>query len=217
MLPLDYDNMLDSLPLFAKAALTTLKISSAGIVFALVIGLACAFLLYLRTPYVGRPVRAYIELSRNTPLLVQLFLLHFGLKVDALPCSIMALAFLGGGYMAEAFRGGLEAVEKAQIESAMSLGLSRWQMLWFVILPQALIVAVPALGANVIFLLKETSVVSVVAVTDIVAVAKDLISLYYETTEALIMLVLVYLVLLLPVCLAIKYLERRVRHATFGN
>ena len=128
----------------------------------------------------------------------------------------MALAFLGGGYMAEAFRAGLEAVDKAQIESALSLGMSRWQMLWFVILPQALIVAVPALGANVIFLLKETSVVSVVAVTDIVAVAKDLISLYYETTEALFMLVLVYLVLLLPVCLAIRFLERKVKYVALG-
>jgi polar amino acid transport system permease protein len=214
---LDYDNMLESVPLFARAALTTLKISTAGIALALAVGLACAFLLYLRVPGAGRPVRAYIEISRNTPLLVQLFLLHFGLKVDAMPCSVAALAFLGGGYMAEALRGGLEAVERAQTESALSLGLSRWQTLCFVVLPQALIVAVPALGANVIFLLKETSVVSVVAVTDIVAVAKDLISLYYETTEALIMLVLVYLTLLLPICLAIGYLERKVKHVAFGN
>ena len=214
---LNYDNMLESVPLFARAALTTLEIAAAGIAFALFIGLACAFLLYLKIPFAGPPVRAYIELSRNTPLLVQLFLLHFGLKVDAMPCAVMALAFLGGGYMAEALRAGLEAVEKAQIESALSLGMSRWQMLWFVILPQALIVAVPALGANVIFLLKETSVVSVVAVTDIVAVAKDLISLYYETTEALFMLVLVYLVLLLPICLAIASFERKVKHAAFGD
>jgi polar amino acid transport system permease protein len=216
VLTLDYDNMLESVPLFARAALTTLEIAAAGIVLALFIGLACAFLLYLKTPFARLPVRAYIELSRNTPLLVQLFLLHFGFKVGALPCAVMALAFLGGGYMAEALRAGLEAVEKAQVESALSLGMSRWQMLRFVILPQALIVAVPALGANVIFLLKETSAVSVVAVTDIVAVAKDLISLYYETTEALIMLVLVYLVLLLPVCLAIRSLERKVKYAALG-
>jgi polar amino acid transport system permease protein len=119
--------------------------------------------------------------------------------------------------MAEAFRAGLEAVERSQVESALSLGLNHYEMVRYVVLPQALISALPAIGANVIFLLKETSVVSVVAVTDIVAVAKDLISLYYETAEALIMLVITYLILLTPVCIAVWWLERKVKYAVFGR
>jgi polar amino acid transport system permease protein len=214
---LDYQNMIESIPLFIHAAWTTLWIAVSGILLATVIGAACAFSLYLKLPFLGQPIKAYIEISRNTPLLVQLFLLHFGLKVEALPCAVIALAFLGGGYMAEAFRAGLEAVERSQVESALSLGLSRYEMVRYVVLPQALISAVPAIGANVIFLLKETSVVSVVAVTDIVAVAKDLISLYYETAEALIMLVITYLILLTPICLAVWCLERRVKYAVFGR
>jgi polar amino acid transport system permease protein len=123
---LDYQNMINSIPLFARAAWTTLWIAASGIFLAGVIGLGCAFSLYLKLPFSARPIKAYIEVSRNTPLLVQLFLLHFGLKVDTLPCAVMALAFLGGGYMAEAFRAGLEAVERSQIESALSLGLSHY-------------------------------------------------------------------------------------------
>ncbi|MDR1708710.1 MAG: amino acid ABC transporter permease [Candidatus Accumulibacter sp.] len=214
---LDFPNMMASIPLFVRAAWTTLWIAACGIVLAGAIGLGCAACLYLKLPFVGRPIRAYIEVSRNTPLLVQLFLLHFGMKVEALPCAVIALAFLGGGYMAEAFRAGLEAVERSQVESALSLGLSRYEMVRYVVFPQALISAVPALGANVIFLLKETSVVSVVAVTDIVAVAKDLISLYYETAEALIMLVVTYLILLTPICAAVWWLERKVKYAVFGR
>ncbi|MDR2111914.1 MAG: amino acid ABC transporter permease [Candidatus Accumulibacter sp.] len=214
---LDYQNMIGSIPLFAQAAWTTLWIAVSGVLLASAIGAGCALSLYLEWPFLTRPIKAYIEVSRNTPLLVQLFLLHFGLKVEALPCAVMALAFLGGGYMAEAFRAGLEAVERSQVESALSLGLSRYETVRYVVLPQALISAVPAIGANVIFLFKETSVVSVVAVTDIVAVAKDLISLYYETAEALIMLVIAYLVLLTPICLAVWWLERRVKHAVFGR
>ena len=201
---LDYPNMISSIPLFARAAWTTLWIAASGIFLAGMIGAGCAFSLYLKVPFLTRPIKAYIEVSRNTPLLVQLFLLHFGLKVEALPYAVTALAFLGGGYMAEAFRAGLEAVE-------------RYEMVRHVVLPQALISAIPAIGANVIFLLKETSVVSVVAVTDIVAVAKDLISLYYETAEALIMLVIAYLVLLTPVCIAVWWLERKVKYAVFGR
>lgn len=214
---LDFPNMMASIPLFVRAAWTTLWIAACGIALAGAIGLGCAACLYLKLPFVGRPIRAYIEVSRNTPLLVQLFLLHFGMKVEALPCAVIALAFLGGGYMAEAFRAGLEAVERSQVESALSLGLSRYEMVRYVVFPQALISAVPALGANVIFLLKETSVVSVVAVTDIVAVAKDLISLYYETAEALIMLVVTYLILLTPICAAVWWLERKVKYAVFGR
>jgi polar amino acid transport system permease protein len=86
-----------------------------------------------------------------------------------------------------------------------------------VILPQALAVCVPSLGANVIFLLKETSVVSIVALADLMFVAKDLIGMYYRTNEALLMLVLAYLAALLPLSIALRLIERRLRFAGFGH
>jgi len=111
----------------------------------------------------------------------------------------------------------VEAVDKSQWESALALGLNHRQVFGYVILPQAISVSVPAFCANMIFLIKETSVFSVLALPDLMYVAKDLIGLYYKTSEALLMLVVAYLVLLLPISLIAAYVERRVRYAGFGN
>ena len=119
--------------------------------------------------------------------------------------------------MAEAFRSGREAVEPIQTESAYSLGMNRAQTFRYVILPQAMSVSVPAFVANVIFLLKETSVFSAVSLMDLMFTAKDLIGLYYKTTEALFLLVVFYLIILLPVSILGSIVERRIRRAGFGD
>ena len=206
------------LPLYQKAAWLTVKIGSAGVVLAIVIGLLCAAVQYYKIPILKRIAAVYIELSRNTPLLVQLFFIYYGLpkigiKTDAQMCGIAGLAFLGGSYMAEAFRSGLEAVEPIQTESAVSLGMNRYQTMRYVILPQAISISVPAFMANVIFLLKETSVFSAISLMDLMFTAKDLIGLYYKTTESLFLLVVFYLLILLPVSLIGSVIERRLRYA----
>ncbi|MCO4469675.1 amino acid ABC transporter, permease protein [Streptococcus infantarius subsp. infantarius] len=117
--------------------------------------------------------------------------------------------------MAESFRSGLEAVSKRQYEVGLSIGLSHLQNVFYVILPQAIAVALPSLVANIIFLVKETSVFSIVALADLMYIAKDLIGLYYETDEALLMLVVAYLIILLPISLLARILERRLHHAGF--
>ena len=119
--------------------------------------------------------------------------------------------------MAEAFRSGLEAVDEIQRSSALALGFNSFQVMWHVILPQAISVSVPAFCANIIFLIKETSVFSVLALPDLMYVAKDLIGLYYKTDEALLMLVVAYLILLLPISIIASVVERRVRYAGFGD
>ena len=210
------------LPMYVEAAKLTLRLGITGILFSIIIGIICSLAGYYRVPVIKRITAIYIELSRNTPLLVQLFFLYFGLPkigimLSSESCAVIGLSFLGGSYMAEAFRSGLEAVEKSQVESALAIGLSHPQAMRYVVFPQALAVSVPALCANVIFLIKETSVFSVVALADLMYVAKDLIGLYYQTDETLLMLVIAYLVLLLPVSLAAGWLERRLRYAGFGN
>lgn len=209
-------------PMYVTAAGLTVRIAFWGILFSLAVGLFCAAAQYYRIPVLRRIVGAYIELSRNTPLLVQLFFLYFGLpKIgvvwSAETCAVVGLTFLGGSYMAEAIRSGLESVDKIQLESAASLGFSAGQTMAHIILPQALAVSVPGIAANVIFLIKETSVVSGIALADLMYVAKDLIGLYYETDEALLMLVIAYLVILLPISILATLLERRMRYAGFGN
>ena len=119
--------------------------------------------------------------------------------------------------MAEAFRSGLEAVDEIQRGSALALGFNSFQVMWHVILPQAISVSVPAFCANIIFLIKETSVFSVLALPDLMYVAKDLIGLYYKTTECLFLLVVFYILMLLPVSVLGSILEKKVRYAGFGE
>ena len=219
---MNWEFIIKYLPLYQKAAVLTVKIGAIGIVFAVLVGLICAAVQYYKIPVVRQITAVYIELSRNTPLLVQLFFLYYGfpkigVRLSAEVCGAVGLAFLGGSYMAEAFRSGLEAVDDVQKESALSLGLNSRQILGYVILPQALSTSVPVLVANIIFLLKETSVFSAISLMDLMFTAKDLIGLYYKTTESLFLLVVFYLLILLPVSIVGTLLERRLRYAGFGD
>ena len=167
------------LPMYEKAALLTVKIGVIGILFAILLGLVCAAIQYYKVPVLRWIVAVYVELSRNTPLLVQLFFIYYGfpkigIRMSAEVCGVVGLAFLGGSYMAEAFRSGLEAVEPIQTESAISL-------------------------------------------MDLMFTAKDLIGLYYKTTESLFLLVVFYLLILLPVSIVGSLVERRMRYAGFGD
>ena len=219
---MDWEYVAKILPLYGKAAVLTVRIGVLGILFAILVGLLCSVVRQMKIPVLKQLASVYIELSRNTPLLVQLFFIYYGLpkigiKTDPETCGVAGLAFLGGSYMAEAFRSGLEAVGKIQHESALSLGLTGLQTFRYVILPQAFAISIPGITANVIFLLKETSVFSAISLMDLMFTAKDQIGLYYKTTECLVLLVVFYLLILLPVSLLGSLLERRVRYAEFGT
>lgn len=219
---MDWNVWLSYLPLFREAAWLTVRLGLLGVLFSLLVGLFCAAVQYWNLPILRPLVSAYVQVSRNTPLLIQLFFLYYALPKVGIPtspavCAVAGLSFLGGGYMAESFRSGLEAVERIQVESALSLGMTGAQAMAYVILPQAISTSVPALMANVVFLMKETSVFSAVSLMDLMFTAKDLIGLYYTTTESLSLLVLFYLLILLPISVLGSVLERRVRNAGFGT
>ena len=219
---MDWEYVEKILPLYGKAAVLTVRIGVLGIFFAILVGLLCSVVRQMKIPVLKQMASVYIELSRNTPLLVQLFFIYYGLpkigiRTDPETCGVAGLAFLGGSYMAEAFRSGLEAVGRIQHESALSLGLTGLQTFRYVILPQAFAISFPGITANVIFLLKETSVFSAISLMDLMFTAKDQIGLYYKTTECLALLVVFYLVILLPVSLLGSLIERRLRHAEFGT
>ena len=210
------------IPLYVDATLLTLRIGFIGIILSFVTGIFCAIVRYWKIPVLNIIVRIYTEISRNTPLLIQLFFLYFalprlGVKLSGEQCGIIGLTFLGGSYMAETFRSSLETVGRAQLESGMCVGLNKIQLVRYVVLPQALSVSVPGLVANIIFLLKETSVFSAVALADLMYVAKDLIGLYYKTEESLLLLVIAYFIILLPISLLSRFIEKRLRYGQFGN
>jgi len=214
--------MIEYAPLYMEAAILTLRIAVVGIVFSILLGFVFSLIRYYKIPILQKIVGIYIELSRNTPLLIQLFFLYFGLpkigiRLSSEACATIGLVFLGGSYMSEAFRSGLEAISDIQMESGLSIGLTKFQVFWYIILPQAVTISIPAFSANVIFLIKETSVFSAVALADLMYVAKDLIGLYYQTDEALLMLVVSYLIILLPISIVFTLIERKLRYAGFGN
>ena len=219
---MDFEFIKKVIPMYVEASSLTLKLALTGILLSLILGLICALIKYYKVPALRQIVSVYIEFSRNTPLLIQLFFLYFafprmGIKLSSVQCAIIGLTFLGGSYMEETFRSALESVSKVQIESAQCIGLTKRQITQYVILPQAFSVSIPGFCANVMFLIKETSVFSAVALADLMFVAKDLIGLYYKTDEALTLLCIFYLILLLPISILAAFAERRLRYAQFGH
>lgn len=214
---MDFDFILAYTPAFVKAAVLTLEIFVLGLVFSLIVGFFCVLINHFNFKFLNSLSKAYIELSRNTPLLIQLFFLYYGLgrlgvSLSSFTCTVVGLSFLGGSYMAESLRAGLEAVKRQQFEAGLSLGFTRWQNFRFVILPQALGVAMPSISANTIFLFKETSVVSIIALPDLVQTMTSINSLTYKTDELLFMLFVGYLIIILPLSLGLSRLEKRLSY-----
>lgn len=218
---MDFRVIIDYVPLYIKAFLLTIRIGWIGIAISIGIGVIVAFILHFKVPFLNVVAKGYIELFRNTPLLVQLFFIYFGLpkigiSVSAEACGAVGLGLLGGSYMAETIRSGLEAVPVSQAESGKALGMKPFLIFREIILPQAFTISIPGVVANVIFILKETSVFSAISLMDLMFTAKDLIGLYYNTTECLFMLVIFYIVMLLPVSYAGSLLEKKSRFKMYG-
>ncbi len=218
---MDFAYLSEVFPQYVAATGETLRLSLWSVGLSLLFGLLICIAVVYRCPVLAPFCRMYIELSRNTPLLVQLFFLYYGLPklgvhLSGFVCGVIGLTFLGASYMAEAFRGGIESVNKIQQEAALSIGLTPVQTFIYVVFPQSLAASVPALVANTLFLIKETSVVGVLAVVELLNLSKELIGLDYQTNEALLMLVLGYATLLLPVIALAPWIERHVRKASHG-
>ena len=219
---MNLDVMISYLPLYRDALFLTMRVGWKGIAIAVLIGLIGSAVIHFEIPAARYIVSSYTQLFLNTPLLVQLFFIYFalpkiGIRVSPEACGTWGLGLLGGAYMTETFRSGLDNIAKIQFESAESLGMRRSQVVRYVILPQAVASSVPGLVANVIFLLKETSVFSTISLMDLMFTAKDLIGMYAKTIECLVLLVIFYLIMLLPVSVLGDLLERRLRHAEFGD
>lgn len=211
-----------SLPIFLKAFELTLLLSLIGILGAIIVGVISSLVQYFKVPVLSQLFAAYVELARNTPLLIQLFFLYYafpviGLKMSAMTCGIIGLIFLGGAYMAEGFTGGFTGVSATQIDDGKALGMNNLQLARYVVFPQGFALSMPSLTANIIFLIKETSIFSVIAIPELTNTALDLIGMYYRSNEYLLMLVIAYAIILIPVILILNYLERRVRYGTFGD
>jgi len=199
--------------------LRTFQVTVISIIFATVLGLITGLGRIARNTLINRIATIYVEVIRGIPLLVQLFYIYYALarivRVPDITAAIMAMTICYGAYMGEIFRGGIQSVPKGQMEAALALGLSRGQAFRKVILPQTARIVLPPIGNEFIALLKDSSLVSILAVSDLLRRGREFASHSFTYFETYTVVALVYLVLTLffsrMVALMEERLERRSR------
>jgi polar amino acid transport system permease protein len=206
----------EGLPSLLAGAWITLEITAVGLVMGFVLGLLSG----LGRVYGSRPLRwlsiAYIELFRGTPLLVQLFLIYYGLPglgitFSRLDAAFLAMGLNSGAYQAEYLRGSLLAVGQGQMLAGRAIGLSRWQTIWYIILPQALRLAIPAWANEPVALLKSSAVAFLVAVPELMARAKSIAAQTYDPIGAYLAAGVIYLAIVFALDRLLKAVEQRTR------
>jgi polar amino acid transport system permease protein len=202
---------------FLQGWLTTVALSLAALAASVVIGGLAAFMLRSRRPLVEAAARIYVELIRGTPLLVQL-LIGFYVVASAVGLEnryvvgVVVLALFSGAYMAEIFRGGLDAIPRTQLDSARAIGLTPSQSLRLVVLPQAVRIVLPSVAGQLVSLIKDSSLLSVIAISEFTLAAQEVNSFTYSTLESYLPLAAGYLLLTLPLAAVSRWLERRFRY-----
>ncbi len=197
----------------AWGALLTVELSALAMVLSLLIAVIGAFARISGPKPVRMAVAAYVEVIRNTPFLVQIFMLYFGLptlglRLDANQGALIALVLNGSAYTIEIVRAGIESIGYGQTEAAFAVGLHRFQAFRLVILPQALRAVVPPLGSQFILLMLNSSIVSVISADELTAVAQDVQSRTFRPFETFIVATVIYLILSLLFTGAFAGLER---------
>lgn len=197
----------------AEGLLFTLCISAVSLVCSLALGLLVA-LLRLSDSFMGRILsRVYLEVIRNTPLVVQMYLAYFVagpiLGIGRFASAVLALSLFEGSYMSEIFRAGITSLHKGQWEASYSLGLSMADTYRYVILPQAFRRLLPPMTGEVISLIKNTSLVSLVSLADLSMQARVIAADTFLTFEIWFTTALIYLVIMVPLALLARWLERR--------
>lgn len=205
------------LPLLLKGAVVTVKISFLSMGLAVALGL----MLSLMRLYAPAPLRwlstAFIEVMRGTPLLIQLYLIYYGLPNIGIRLNSFAAAVLGLGlnyaaYEAENYRAGIQAIPRGQMEAAMSLGMTHWQALRRIILPQAVRVVLPPISNDFIALFKDSSLVSVITMVELTKVYGMLATTTYDYIGLGLMTAAIYFGLSYPASLAANYVEKKLRY-----
>ncbi|WP_186130615.1 amino acid ABC transporter permease [Burkholderia gladioli] len=201
--------LVDSLPVLAQGAVLTVKFAVLSMVFGLVLAVVLALMGIARNRVLNAIARVYVSLMHGTPLLVQIFVIYYGLpslgiSLDPTPAGVIALSANVAAYMSESMRGAILGIESGQWLASYSLGLSWGQTLRYVIGPQALRIAVPSLSNSLISLIKDTSLVSVITVTELLRSAQEIIASTYQPLPLYLAAAAVYWVL----CQVLEWVQR---------
>ncbi|MCA1296532.1 amino acid ABC transporter permease [Paenibacillus sp. alder61] len=210
--------VLDNLEYLLTGAFLTLQITLISMFFGILIGLITAIARLKGNRVLRGMAKGYVSIIRGTPLMVQIFIVYFGLPDLSIQLSPMMSAYISmslnvGAYLSETFRATILSVEHGQTEAAQSLGMTPWQTMRYVILPQAARIAIPPLGNTFIGMLKETSLISVVTVVELFRAAQILIARYYVAMPFLIAIGIMYWVMSTGLSIILNRVEKRLSKA----
>ena len=219
-----FTNFFDVLPKLIPGAATTLGLTVCGVGIGILIGLVMALMKMGKNPILKAIANVYIEVLRGTPLYVQIFLFHYGVasvvgelffdgkfSFPILVTGVVVLSLNSGAYVAEIFRAGIQGVDKGQVEAARSLGMPQKQAMRLVILPQAFKLVIPPLGNEFVMLLKDTSLLAAIGLTEIMKRGQIYTSVHIQPFPTYIAVALVYLVLTFTFTRLINWYERRLQ------
>ena len=205
------------LPYLLQGAIITIEIAAIGVIFGSILGILVGLGRVSRNPLLTQISRFYIWVIRGTPLLLQLFVIHFAIP-SAFPAltlppfvsACIALSLNAAAYIAEIARGAIESIDKGQMEAARSLGLSGGQSMRRIIIPQAFRRMLPPLGNEFIALIKESSLVSTIALYDLLRTGQQIISSTYRYSEVFLLVGLIYLLLTTVMSYIVRKIEKKV-------
>ncbi len=205
---------LESIPILINGAKYTLLFSIISIVFGIVIGLFASLMKISKNPVLKIIGTTYIEVIRGTPLLLHIMIAYYGLaafniKLNYFTAGILALSINSGAYCGEIFRAGIESIEKGQMEAARSVGMSYSQAMRYIIIPQAIKRVIPPLTNEFVAMLKDSSLLSIIAVPELLRNARQLMGTKANVWSPFLGAALIYLVLTLPLTRVAFVLERR--------
>ena len=209
---------LTNLKFLISGITTTIYISIVSIVLAMIIGLIVAIPSLSNNKFLTYFNIGYVEIVRAIPLLVLILWIYYGLPImlgisfSPFVSGIIALTISESAFQAEIFRAGINSINKGQHEVAGSLGMDFWKKMRFVILPQAIKVVLPALGNQFVYVLKMSSLVSIIGIGDLTRKANELVTTTYRPLEIYTFLILEYLILILVVSYFVRKLENRLEY-----
>lgn len=197
---MDTNTIIKFFPILIKGSITTIELTAITIILGTALALLIAFTKISRNIFLNTFGSLYTWLFRGTPLLVQLFLIYyglpqFGLRLDPFPAAVIGLTLNIAAYIAEVIRGSIESIEKAQWEAAYTMGLGFWKTVFLIILPQSMKRMIPPLTNEFIALLKDTSLVSTIAMVDLMRTAQQISSTTFKPMEILLGAAILYLMM----------------------
>lgn len=200
---------------------TTIAVTLLSFTLALILGLLVSLMRVSHRRWLNLPAKIYVDTFRGVPLLVLIFFFYFGigtlLNLDRMAAGIIAIGVCFAAYLAEIFRSGIEAISHGQTEAALSLGMTRYQVMRHIIIPQAMRIVVPPAANEFIACLKDSSLVSIIGLRELTRAGREYYSQYFVDFQTWLVVGIIYLAMTLTLSRLVAYLERKFAIIGFGR